>query len=85
MKAALLLCLKDKIKFPATEPISQSADLEGSVLVNILKPNNSKAFTDYSVDFFFAAIRKYITKLDRVDIVFEAYKRYSLKAATRKK
>lgn len=73
------------MKFPTTESISQSADLEGSVLVNILQPNNSKAFTDYSVDNFSAAIRKYITKFDRVDIVFEAYKRYSLKAVTRKK
>ena len=73
------------MKFPTTESISQSADLEGSVLVNILQPNNSKAFTDYSVYNFSTAIRKYITKFDRVDIVFEAYKRYSLKAVTRKK
>ena len=49
------------------------------------KPNNSKTITDYAEDIFSAAIRKEITKFDRVDIIFDTYKKYSLKAATRKK
>ena len=72
-------------EFPTREPISQSAVLEGSVLVNMLKPNNSKTFTDYAEDIFSAAFRKEITKFDRVDIIFDTCKKYSLKAATRKK
>ena len=43
-KADLLPCLKNDREFPTTEPISQSAVLEGSVLVNMLKLNNSKTF-----------------------------------------
>ena len=57
-KVDLLPCLKDEIKFSTTDPTSQSSNLEGSVLVNILKPNNSKMFTDYSDDVFSAAIKK---------------------------
>ena len=51
----------------------------------MLKPNNSKTFTDYAEDIFSAAFRKEITKFDRVDIIFDTCKKYSLKAATRKK
>ena len=53
-------------------------------MVNMLKPNNSKTITDYAEDIFSAAIRKQITKFDRVDIIFDTYKKYSLKAATQK-
>ena len=56
-KADLLPCLKDDREFPTTEPISQSAALEGSVLVNMLKPKNSKTFTDYAEDIFPVAIK----------------------------
>ena len=84
-KADLLPCLKDDREFPTTEPISQSAVLEGSVLVNMLKPNNSKMFTDNADDIFSAAIRKEITKFDRIEIIFDTFKKNSLKAATRKK
>ena len=67
-KADLLPCLKDDREFPTTEPISQSAALEGLVLVNMLKPKNSKTFTDYAEDIFPVAISKKIIKFDWVDI-----------------
>ena len=51
----------------------------------MLKLNNSKTFTDYAEDVFPAAIRKEIIKFDRVDIIFDTYKKSSLKAATGKK
>ena len=51
----------------------------------MLKPNNSKTFTDYDEDIFSAAIRKEITKFDWVDIIFDIYKKNNLKTATWKK
>ena len=84
-KADLLHPLLKMTEFPTTEPTSQLAVLKASVLVNMLMPNNSKTFTYYAEDIFSAAIRKEITKFDRVDIIFDTYKNNSLKVATRKK
>ena len=84
-KADLLHCLKHDREFSTTEPISLSNVLEGSVLVNMLKPNSSKTLTDYAEDIFSGALRKEITKFDWIGISFDTYKNNSLKAATRKK
>ena len=61
------------------------ADLLPYLKDDLLKPNNSNTFTDYAEDIFSAAVRKEITKFDRIGIIFDTYKKNSLKAATRKK
>lgn len=72
-KADLLHYRKHDREFSTTEPISLSNVLEGSVLVNMLKPNNSKTLTDYAEDIFSGALRKEITKFDRIGISFIRY------------
>ena len=84
-KADLLPCIKGDMTLSATEPVTEAAVLEGSVLVNIIKPETSKTFQDYADGVFAAAIKKELIKFDRVDIVFDRYKKDSLKATTRKK
>ena len=61
--------------------------LEGSVLVNLAKPNKNQSFKDYETDVFYPQIRKQINKysVQRVYIVFDTYKDQSLKASTQVK
>ena len=44
-------------------------------MIKMLKPNNSKTFTDYADDIFSAALRKEINKFDRVYVIFDTYKK----------
>ena len=66
------------------QPKATGAVLEGSVLVNLVKPKKNQSFKDYSSEVFYPQIRKhqdlYVT--DKVDVVFDTYKEESLKTTT---
>ena len=47
--------------------------IDGSVLVNILKPIACKAFGDYASKVFVPHIEKELTNVCRLDIVFDQY------------
>ena len=61
--------------------------LEGSVLVNMLKPKKNQTFEGYCIDTVKPAIQKHVTEYNaqRMDIVFDTYKKDSLKSQTRLK
>ena len=61
--------------------------LEGSVLVNMLKPKKNQTFEGYCIDIVEPTIQKYVTEYNaqRMDIVFNTYKKDSLKSQTRLK
>ena len=61
--------------------------LEGSVLVNMLKPKKNQTFEGYCIDTVKPTIQKYVTEYNaqRMDIVFDTYKKDSLKSQTRLK
>ena len=61
--------------------------LEGSVLVNMLKLKKNQAFEGYRIDTVKPAIQKYVTEYNaqRMDIVFDTYKKDRLKSQTRLK
>ena len=61
--------------------------LEGSVLVNMLKPKNNQTFEGYCIVTVKPAIQKYVAEYNaqRMDIVFDTYKKDSLKNQTRLK
>ena len=61
--------------------------LEGSVLVNMLKPKKNQTFEGYCIDTVKPTIQKYVTEYNaqRMDIVFNTYKKDSLKSQTRLK
>ena len=51
--------------------------LEGSVLVNMLKPKKNQTFEGYCIDTVKPETQKYVTEYNaqRTDIVFDMYKR----------
>ena len=61
--------------------------LEGSVLVNMLKPKNNQTFEGYCIVTVKPAIQKYVAEYNaqRMDIVFDTYKKDSLENQTRLK
>ena len=59
--------------------------LEGSVLVNFLKPAKQSTFAEYARTVFVPKVIKELETVERVDIVFDTYRKESLKATTRQK
>ena len=65
------------------EPLSDTVLIDGSALINALPPRTSKTFNDYARDVIIPKVEWYGTKYQRVDIVFDVYKKPSLKNETR--
>ena len=59
--------------------------LEGSVLVNLLKPAKKMTFTEYGRVVFLPKVVEELQTVERVDISFDNYKNNSLKGTTRRK
>ena len=68
-------------------PIVDATAMEGSVLVNQLKPSNNQTFVKYAQEVFLPFVTKYKrnTKSTRTDVVFDTYLPSSLKNTTREK
>ena len=64
---------------------TKAAILDSTVVVNMLKPGNTKTFEEYARNIFVPAIDVQVQKFERTDIVFDVYKKVSLKSTTRKK
>ena len=84
-KSQLVKCL-DQISNNQVQ-VPKAGVLEGSVLVNMLKLKNKQTFEEYCIDTVKPAIQKYVTEYNaqRMDIVFDTYKKDSLKNQTRLK
>ena len=69
------------------EPKVLARVLERSVLVNMLKLKKNQTFEGDCIDTVKPAIQKYVTKYNaqRMGIVFDTYKKDSLKSQTRLK
>ena len=85
MKADLLKFFQPKSAPETSEPDVDATIIEGSVLVNILKPGNASTFKDYAEDVFFQTIKSESKKVDRIDIVFDTYMEASLKSTSRER
>ena len=73
VKADIPLCIKAKVVPTKTKPWAKSAALEGSVLVNTAKSGNEKTIYSYVNNSIFPRIKLELTKVQRVDMVFDAY------------
>ena len=64
-----------------------AAALEGSVLVNMIKPKKNKTFGDYCSEMLIPQLQKYTREYDaqRIEVVFDTYKQVSLKLSARGK
>ena len=59
--------------------------LEGSVMVNLLKPGKQSTFGEYATNIFVPKVTKELQTVERLNAVFDTYKKDSLKATTRQK
>ena len=86
-KSQLVKCLDQLSNNQVQVPKVLAGVLEGSVLVNMLKPKKNQTFEGYCIDTVKPAIQKYVTEYNaqRMDIVFDTYKKDSLKSQTRLK
>ena len=69
----------------ATNPNVQVIILDGSVIVNMLRPASAKTFSEYAKQVFLPYLESQLQYASRVDIVWDEYKPDSLKAETRRK
>ena len=70
---------------PEREPEGDAVIIDGSALINALPPHSSKIFDDYTRGDILPKVESYGAKYKRVDIVFDVYKKSSLKSETRLK
>ena len=84
-KADYLPCLRNDANLTTDDQATKAAILDSTVVVNMLKPGNTKTFEEYARNIFVPAIDVQVQKFKRTDIVFDVYKKVSLKSTTRKK
>ncbi|CAH3151254.1 unnamed protein product [Porites lobata] len=86
-KSDLVSCLEELVnsRENATHPIVEVIILDGSVLVNMLRPGSAKTFSDYASQVFLPYVASQLQQASRVDIVWDEYRPDSLKAETRVK
>jgi hypothetical protein len=59
--------------------------LNGTVIVQLLKPGRAKTFADYANEVFLPYIKSQNAKVQRLDLVWDTYQPFSLKASMRAK
>ncbi|CAG2210265.1 unnamed protein product [Mytilus edulis] len=85
-KADLLSKCLERLTPPTdVKPVVSSVILDGSAVVNMLKPVNIKSFNEYALKVFIPYIQNIGKDVQRIDIVFDTYIDNSLKASTRGK
>ena len=77
LQACLKACCQSDMLIPITDTSLSNSDsgkvMEGSVLVNILKPEKCCTFKDYAANIIVPKISKEVHLTSRVDIVFDTY------------
>ena len=65
---------------PVGEPKGDTIIIDGSALINASPPHTSKTFNDYAKEDIIPKVESYGARYKRVDIVFDVYKKSSLKS-----
>lgn len=83
-KADLLSCLESVSDICKQEcPTVDGTVLDGAAIVQMLHPNQCKTFSDYATKVFIPYVRSQLSRVSRLDLVWDQYKSDSLKATTR--
>lgn len=64
---------------PDSEPVGDTIIIDGSALINCKPPRSSKTFNEYAKEVIVPKAESFGTKYERVDIVFDEYKKSNLK------
>ena len=84
-KSQLVEVLEAQVNVPVGEPKGDTIIIDGSAFINASPPRTSKTFDDYAKEDIIPNVESYGAKYERVDIVFDVYKKSSLKSETRSK
>ncbi len=85
MKSQLAEILEAQVNIPDREPRGDAVIIDGSALINALPPRTSKIFDDYAKEDIIPKVESYGARYERVDVVFDVYKKSSLKSEARSK
>ena len=84
-KSQLMEILQSRRSLPEREPEGDTIIIDGSAFINATPPRSSKSFDDYAKEDILPRVKFYATKYKRVNVVFNVYKKSSLKMETREK
>ena len=85
-KSDLLVCFEELTEASHDKPVVQSIVMDGPAIVNMLRPVNCSTFKEYSRKVFLPFISQQFGNVcQRVDIVWNAYVKNSLKSTARSK
>ena len=84
-KSQLTEILQALVTLPDSEPKADTIIIDGSALINSLPPRSPKTFNDYAKEDILPKVESFGTKFKRVDVIFDVYKKSSLKSETRSK
>ena len=84
-KSQLAEILEAQVNIPDREPRGDAVIIDGSALINALPPRTSKIFDDYAKEDIIPKVESYGARYERVDVVFDVYKKSSLKSEARSK
>ena len=85
IKSDLLQCPEELFTSPRESPRVDVSVLDGACIVQMLGTGTSTTFQEYVDTVFMPHIRRKLTAVHRVDIVWDVYKSNSLKSGTRTK
>ena len=84
-KADLLDCLEHSCDVISIKPAIQGIVIEGAVLVNIIRPNGQRSFSEYFKQRLLPYLSNLLQSVQRLDVVWDVYQTNSLKMSTRLK
>ena len=84
-KSQLVEIIEAQVNIPDREPKGDAIIIDGSALINALPPRTSKTFYDYAKEDIIPKVEYYGARYERVDVVFDVYKKSSLKSEMRSK
>ena len=84
-KSQLVEIIEAQVNIPDREPKGDVIIFDGSALINASPPRTSKIFYDYAKEDTIPKVEYYGARYERVDVVFDVYKKSSLKSEMRSK
>ena len=88
-KSDLMSCLETIVSSSESVPKVEAKIIDGSAIVHLLDPKKStqsvKTFEEYTKYVFLPYVQKMLNDVARLDIVWDVYRKDSLKSQTRKK
>ena len=79
-KSDLLKCFHQHSNAYEKEPNVDAIAVNGTAIINMLKPGQSKAFKDYVTDVFLPCVQNRLRNVQHIDVSWDNYFNDSLKA-----